>query len=91
MNNFILKKEVDVSLGPFVLNLELLEKISIGGFLGQYALNLFVRYPSETEKSFYAAVEPFVYKVKQLYHLISVLIVIIYSLISSLIYRFGWE
>ena len=64
MNYFVLKKEVDASLYPFVLSLELLEKISIGGLNGgQYSSNFLVRYPSETEKSLYATMEPFDYKV----------------------------
>jgi hypothetical protein len=59
---FILQKEVDVSLCPFVVRLER-QDIGIGGLIGGLVNGMLIRYPSFTEKSIYATIEPFQYQV----------------------------
>ena len=61
---FLFLKEADVALGPFVVTLEKLEHIAIGGLWGGIYSAMLVRYPTETEKTIYATVEPFNYTVK---------------------------
>lgn len=58
----LILKEVDVSLGPFVVRLER-QDIGNGGSIGVLLHVLMVRYPSSVEKSIYATLEPFNYQV----------------------------
>ena len=65
---FFIFKEVDAALGPFVISFERLEHIGMGGLMGIVVSTLLVRYPSDTEKSVYATVEPFDYTVDTIFH-----------------------
>jgi hypothetical protein len=60
--NCILLKKADVSLGPFTIRLER-QDIGIGGLIGGIVNGMLIRYPSSTEKSIYATIEPFQYQV----------------------------
>ena len=57
---------MDASLGPFVVTLEYLEHIEIGGLVGVVVSAMLTRYPSDTQKSIYATVEPYNYTVNSL-------------------------
>ena len=53
---------MDAALGPFVVRLER-QDIGIGGLIGIAQSAMLIRYPFSNEKSIYATVEPFDYKV----------------------------
>ena len=56
-------KEVDISLGPFAIELKRHEVIEFAGFLGGSDTSILVRYPSTSYISPYATVESFNYLV----------------------------